>query len=163
MDVLDIKKYMAWDKEKMKNDLGGMPKGIDEEGTGTGGAYFFTDIKGKVLYVGESDNLYKRICNQHIAGKKEITRYVVVKFMCSNTDYHRGRTDGLGEAVGLGYRKMLEKVLFLKLKPVYWNGGLTRANLDYFKKFSNIRRDKWSSEDKDRLTVAYKKNHKFRL
>lgn len=162
VDVLDKHEFYVWQKEEMFDLFEG--KGKEIANTGIGGAYFFIDNRGKYLYTGESDNLYRRICEEHVVGKKTLISRYFYKVFIFEIDHHRGRTDGLGSSIGLGYRKMLEDILYKKLKPVYWNGGWTVGNKDYATKYeTDRRRDNWVKSERDLLLNAYKTYPTFRL
>ncbi|MEH7122346.1 GIY-YIG nuclease family protein [Bacillus sp. JJ1773] len=170
VDILDKHEFFVWEKEKMFDLFEGKGKGIAKteikgiDKTGIGGTYFFVDNRGKYLYTGESDNLYRRICEEHVVGKKTLISKFFYKVIIFEIDHHRGRTDGLGSSIGLGYRKMLEDILNKKLKPAYWDGGWTKGNEDYAIEYEKDRRRvNWIKSERDKLLEAYKAYPTFKL
>lgn len=139
--------YYIWDKKHLNHEIGGLYL--------LSGVYVFKDIKDEILYVGEADNLYKRICYEHIMGtntSKKLYRYFykVDIYIIDHTQGEHGDSNGLGD------RMALEHILTKKLLPLHKR---PKADIDnYLKKYEDTRRrDKWDEDKRRDLKLAYPK------
>jgi hypothetical protein len=122
-----------------------------------GGTYVFKDKKGEILYIGETGDLYKRICNQHILGSNTADAlfeyfYIVDVYIIDHS------TPPHGSSMGLGFRKALEDILTKKINPMFKNGAVVPLSklVNYHSSYKSTRhRKNWSSKERALMNQSF--------
>ncbi|HHK5562311.1 TPA: GIY-YIG nuclease family protein [Bacillus thuringiensis] len=103
IELNNIRKYNIW-------DISGLKSYKKRQG-----CYVFLDINGKALYIGETNDLWKRV-KEHIKGSEQTG--AVYKFFHSVKIYEINTTGSHRHRDSYYERKMLEQYLIRKLKPI---------------------------------------------
>lgn len=156
VDVLFTYNYKVWEHLLMLSTLKNMS-----------GCYVFKDKRGTILYVGEAQDLYSRICKQHIRGGDPVSKsffkfiYEIDVYVIDDT-LHPNH----GMELAFGRRKTLELILIKLLRP-YKNwvklGKLKpRPYFNYLRHFENpYSRPHWPKAQHNLLISAYGKRFKI--
>lgn len=156
VDVLFTEKYFVWDQSAMLKDL------INKDG-----CYVFKDKRGTILYVGETKDLYSRICKKHIRGSDRVSKsfyrfiYEIEVYVIDNSLHPKH-----GVEIAYGSRKTLEHILIKQLRP-YRNWvklGKFKSTpfFNYLRTFKlTCSRTYWPLIEKQSLLSAY--GNKFKI
>jgi hypothetical protein len=156
VDVLFTENFKVWDHSLMLTRL-----------KDKGGCYVFKDKRGTILYVGEGQDLYARICKQHIRGgdyvSKSFHKFIYnIDVYIIDTNLHPKH----GAELAFGMRKSLELILIKLLRP-YRNMvklGIFKHKpyVNYLRTFANpYSRPYWPQSEQTMLKLAY--GEKFRI